>query len=225
LTHILLLGWVQLEVVGQLLLRVQPVRKVDPAEAAVGVHLHAQRLLVVGAVGAARELGQVELDLVPAVIQPHRHRADERLHPGGGQVVAGAEAAPHVLVVQHQHLEREELLHVLDDHHEEGQTHAQRVSRLGRARDVASVDVASADVQHQRLDVLVHHALHLAAALRLGPNLQRAAADAVEDGQEVFLERVFEHFAALPRRRRIHPACENIRTRQSPVAGLKICEV
>lgn len=199
LTHVLPLEWVHSEVVGQFLLRVQPVRKVDPAEAAVGVHLHAQRLLVVGAVGSTRELGQVELQLVPAVVQLNRHRADERLHPGGGLVVAGAEATPHVLVVQHQHLEREELLQVLDDEHDEGQTNAQRVPRIGRTGDVARVDVASADVQHQRLQVLVHHALHLAEALRLGPNLQRVAADAVEDRHEVFLERVLEHFCASRR--------------------------
>jgi hypothetical protein len=35
---------------------------------------------VVGAVRTAGEVTKVELDLVPALIKAHRHRADERLH-------------------------------------------------------------------------------------------------------------------------------------------------
>ena len=81
---LLLDGEVELELCGELLLAVEAVGEVDAADAAVGVDLHAERLNVVGAVGAAGEVGQVELDLVPALVQPHRHRADKRLHPGGG---------------------------------------------------------------------------------------------------------------------------------------------
>lgn len=66
-------------------------------------------------VGAAGELGEVELDLVPAVVQAHGHGADEVLHPRGALVVAGPEAAPLPLVVHDRHLEAEiplEILHL-----------------------------------------------------------------------------------------------------------------
>ena len=61
--------------------------------------LDPQRLYVVRAVGSPREVGEVELDLVPALVQSHGHRADERLHSGRALVVARAEPTAHVLVV------------------------------------------------------------------------------------------------------------------------------
>lgn len=64
-------------------------------------HLHSQGLDVVGAVRTAREVGQVELDLVPAVVQPHGHGADEGLHPSRALVVAGPETPTDVLIIQH----------------------------------------------------------------------------------------------------------------------------
>ena len=81
---LLLDGEVELELCGELLLAVEPVGEVDAADAAVGVDLDPQRLHVVGAVRPPGEVRQVELDLVPALVQPHRHRADKRLHPGRG---------------------------------------------------------------------------------------------------------------------------------------------
>ena len=68
---------------------------------------HSQGLNVVAAVGSAREVGKVELDLVPALVQAHRHGADEWFYAGGRLVVRGSESAAHVLVVQDLHLEGE----------------------------------------------------------------------------------------------------------------------
>ena len=81
---LLLDGEVELELGGELLLAVEPVGEVDAADAAVGVDLDPERLHVVGAVRPPGEVRQVELDLVPALVQPHWHRADKRLYPGGG---------------------------------------------------------------------------------------------------------------------------------------------
>ena len=72
--------------------------------------LHAQGLDVVRAVRAPGEVRQVELDLVPPLVQTHGHRADERLHTGRALVVRRTESAAHVLVVKHLHLECEVLL-------------------------------------------------------------------------------------------------------------------
>lgn len=64
-------------------------------------HLHAHRLNVSGSVRPPGEVGQVELDLVPAHLQPNGHHADERVHAGGGSVVADPEPPAKVLIVQH----------------------------------------------------------------------------------------------------------------------------
>ena len=64
-------------------------------------HLHSESLDVVGAVCSACEVGQVELYLVPAVVQSHGHGADKGLHSGGGLIVGGPEPAPDILVIQH----------------------------------------------------------------------------------------------------------------------------
>ena len=66
-------------------------------------YLDTESLDVVGAVRSAGEVGQVELDLVPAVVQSHRHRADEWLDARRALVVTRAEPTSHVLVVQHLH--------------------------------------------------------------------------------------------------------------------------
>ena len=81
LRRLLLDGKEQLELGGQLLLRVQPVGEVNAPDAAVRVDLYPQRLNVVRAVGASCKIGEVELDLVPALVQPHGHGANEGLHP------------------------------------------------------------------------------------------------------------------------------------------------
>lgn len=102
----------ELELGRELLLGVEPVAEVNPANAAVCVNLHAQSLHVVrpwemGAstvqapgpghkpgelprlsddchlsrtVSAAGEVRQIELNLVPPLVEPHGHGADERLH-------------------------------------------------------------------------------------------------------------------------------------------------
>mmetsp|Transcript_15465 Transcript_15465/g.46749 ORF Transcript_15465/g.46749 Transcript_15465/m.46749 type:complete len:324 (+) Transcript_15465:184-1155(+) len=164
LLGVLLDGQEELELGRQVLLGVEAVGEVDAADAAVGVDLHAERLNVVGAVRAAGEVAQVELDLVPAIVQAHRHGADKRLDPGRGLIVGCAEPPPDPLVVLDLHLEREVLLQVLDDHDEERQLDGQRLARVRRRRDVRRAHVRAGDLQHARLDVLVGDALDVAIA-------------------------------------------------------------
>ncbi len=71
--------------------------------------LHSQGLDVVRTVGSAGEVTQVELNLVPALIQSHGHGADEGLHSGRALVVRRAETTYNVLVVQYLYLEGEVL--------------------------------------------------------------------------------------------------------------------
>jgi hypothetical protein len=100
-------GEKEFELGGQLLFGVQAIREVYAADTTVCMDLHAQSFYIIRAVGAAREVGEVELDLIPPFVETHRHRADEGLHTSGGLIVRGAEASPHVFVVEHLHFEGE----------------------------------------------------------------------------------------------------------------------
>lgn len=69
-------------------------------------YLHSQGLNVVCAVRPPGEIRQIELNLVPAVVQPHGHGADERLDAGGALVVTRAKPPADVFVIQYlQHAE------------------------------------------------------------------------------------------------------------------------
>ena len=186
-------GEEKLELRGELLLRVEAVREVQAADAAVGMHLHTKGLNVVGAVGATGEVGEVELDLVPALVKTHGHGADEGLDAGRRLVVGGAEAAADALVVEDLDLEGEVLLEVLDDHDEEGQLDAKGLVGIGGAGDEAGVDIAADELKDGGLDVLVGQSLDVAVADLLVPDLEGAGADAIEDREEAGLESVLEH--------------------------------
>ena len=138
---------VQLELCRQLLLAVQPVGEINTPDPTVGVDLNPQCLHVVGPIGSPCEVRQVELDLIPALVQSHRHRADERLHSGGGLVVAGSESSPHILIIEDLDLKCEIFLHVLHYHDEVGQLDAQRLLWIRRAGDEGCTNVRPHDFQ------------------------------------------------------------------------------
>lgn len=68
-------------------------------------YLDSEGLNVVGTVGTAGEVGQVELNLVPAVVESHGHGANEGLDSRRALVVAGPEPPPYILVIQHLNAE------------------------------------------------------------------------------------------------------------------------
>ena len=65
---------------------------------------------IVGSIGTSSEIGEVELNLIPTLVQSHGHGADEGLDTGGGLVVTGSKSATHVLVIKDLHLEGKVLL-------------------------------------------------------------------------------------------------------------------
>merc|ERR1711957_217181 len=85
----------ELELRGQLLLAVQPVREVYPADSAICMQLHTQRLDVVCAISPTCEVGEVELDLIPTLVKSHGHRADEGLDPGRALVIGRSKPSSH----------------------------------------------------------------------------------------------------------------------------------
>ena len=109
----------KLEFGRELILGVESVREVNSTDPAVGVDLDSEGLNIVGTVGSSCEIGQVELDLIPAFIKSHRHCADEGLDTSSRLIVRGSESSPDVLVIKDLHLKGEVLLEVLNNHNEE----------------------------------------------------------------------------------------------------------
>lgn len=64
------------------------------------MNLYTECLHIIGAVCATREVGQVELDLVPSLVQSHGHGTNERLDTSCRLVVTGPKPSPHVLVIE-----------------------------------------------------------------------------------------------------------------------------
>jgi len=178
----LLLDWqVELELSWKLLFRVQPVRKVDSPDPAVGMDLNPQGLHIVCAIRSPCEISQVELDLVPTIIKPHWHCTDERLDPGGGLIVRRSEPPSHIFVVQNLNLKCEILLHVLDDHDKVGKLNPQSFLRVCRASDIGGRNVGADNFEHKTLDVLVGDPFDVAISHLFVPNLKRLGPDTVED--------------------------------------------
>jgi hypothetical protein len=193
-SHLILLDRKEkLELWGQFLFGVQPVGEVDTPDPAIRMDLAPQGLDVVRPVGTTGEVGEVELDLVPALVQTHGHRADEGLHASGTLIVGGPEAPTNVLVVQHHHLEGEVFLQVLDDHHEEGKFDAEGLRGVHRTRNVVRAHVSSHNLQHARLDVRIGESFNVPIPDVFVPDLQRLAPNAVENRKEPRLKGVLEH--------------------------------
>lgn len=81
--------------------------------------LHSEGLDVVGAVRPPSEVRQVELNLVPAVVQPHGHGTDEGLDPGGALVVTCPKPPAHVLVIQDLYFKSKIFLQIFNYHDKE----------------------------------------------------------------------------------------------------------
>lgn len=62
--------------------------------------LYTQCFNVIGSVCSPGKVWQIELDLVPAVVQPHGHGADERLHPRRALIVTRSKTSPDIFVIQ-----------------------------------------------------------------------------------------------------------------------------
>ena len=73
------------------------------------MYLDPQSLNVVGSVCSFREIRKIELDLIPSIIQPHWHRANERFDPCGRLVITRPKPSPDVFVIKYLHFKCKEL--------------------------------------------------------------------------------------------------------------------
>jgi len=61
-------GQIKLELRRQLILTVEPVGEVDASEPTVGINGEPLCLDITGAIGSSREVGQIEANLIPALV-------------------------------------------------------------------------------------------------------------------------------------------------------------
>jgi len=62
--------------------------------------LHPQSFNIVGAVGSSCKVRKVKLNLIPTLVQTHGHGAYERFYTSGRLIIASAEPAPHIFIIQ-----------------------------------------------------------------------------------------------------------------------------
>ena len=109
--------------------------------------LNSKSLYVVGTVSSSGEIRQVELNLIPSLIESHGHGTDEGLDSGGRLVVGGSEPTSDTLVIQDLHFESEVLLQVLDNHDQERQLDGKGLLWVKWGIDVVSRHVGSHDLE------------------------------------------------------------------------------
>merc|ERR1719453_1009692 len=113
------------------------------------MNLNTQCLDVVCTIGSSSEIGQVELDLIPAFIQTHWHGADEWLHTGCALIVRCSEASSDLLVIQNSDLKGEVLLEILDNHDKKWQLDAKRLIWICRTCSIVGADICAHNLQHR----------------------------------------------------------------------------
>lgn len=138
----------QLELGWEFVFGVESVGEIDSSYSTVSVDLHSEGLDVVSTVGSSGEIGQVELDLVPAFVKSHGHGTDEWLDSGGGLVVRSSESTSNRLIIEDLNLEGEVFLQVLDDHDQEWQLNGQCLLWVEGSVDVVGGHVGSHDLKH-----------------------------------------------------------------------------
>ena len=110
--------------------------------------LNSESLYVVGTVSSSGEIGKIELNLIPSLIQSHWHCADEWLNSGGGLIVGGSESPSNTLVIQYLHLECEVFLQVLDNHDQEWKLDGQGLLWVQWSIDVVGGYISSHDLKN-----------------------------------------------------------------------------
>ena len=89
----------ELELGWDLIFGVKLIRKVNPSDTAVGMDLNPQGFHIVRTIGSPCEIREVELDLIPTLVQTHGHGAYEGLHSSLTLVCGSTKTSSNILVV------------------------------------------------------------------------------------------------------------------------------
>lgn len=110
LSLLFLNGKKELELRRKLLFTIEPVREIDSSDTAVGVDSHTQSFNIITTISPPCKIRKIELNLIPALIKPHRHCADERFHSGCRLIVRCPKSSAHIFVIEYLYLESKILL-------------------------------------------------------------------------------------------------------------------
>lgn len=66
---------------------------------------HSESLYVIGPISSTSKVGQIELNLVPALIKSHRHGTDKGLDPGSRLIIGSPKPPPNILIIENLHFE------------------------------------------------------------------------------------------------------------------------
>ena len=94
----------------KLLCTVKSIREVDSSDSAVSMDSHTQGFNIITTIGSSREIRKIKLNLIPTLVKPHRHSADERFHPSSRLIVGCSKSSTNIFVIQDLNLEGEILL-------------------------------------------------------------------------------------------------------------------
>ena len=162
----------ELELWWELVLGVESIGEIDSSDSAVGMDLNSQSLYVVGSVSSSREIRQVELNLIPTLIQSHGHRTDEWLHSSRRLVVGGSESTSNALIVENLNLEGEILLQVLDDHDQERKLDGKGLLWVQWGVNVVGGYIGAHDLENGGLNIWISDSLDVTVSHLLVPNLE-----------------------------------------------------
>lgn len=138
----------ELELWWELVFGVESIGEIDSSDSAVSMDLNSEGLYVVSTIGPSCEIGQVELNLIPALIKSHGHCANEWLDSGSRLIVGGSESTSNALVIEYLHLEGEVFLQVLDNHDQERKLDGKGLFWVERSVDVVGGDISSHDLEY-----------------------------------------------------------------------------
>ena len=162
----------EFELWWKLILRVESVGEVDSSNSTVGMNLDSQSLYVIGTIGSASEIRQVELNLVPALIKSHRHCANKRLHPCCWLIVRCSEPSSNTLIIEYLNFKREVLLQVFNDHNQEWKLDCKCLLWIKWSVDVVGWHIGSHDLKDRWLNIRIGYSLDVTISHTLVPNLQ-----------------------------------------------------
>jgi len=183
------------EIRWKLVVSVQTLAEVDSSKATVGMNLNPRGFDIAGPISPPSKVAQVDLNLIPAIIQAQRHGAVEGTDPSAGLEVAGAESPPEVLIIQDFHLECEVALQVLYHEDEEREPDAETGVGTHWTVDVGGAHVVPDDFQRDGADARVSDSFDVAIHHLGAPNAQRLIANRIEDREKPRLVGIPKHFS------------------------------
>ena len=159
-----------------------PIREVDSSNTTIGMNLNSKRLHIVSSIRPTCEIWQVELDLVPSLIQTHWHCANERLHSSCGLVVWCTKPPLDALVIEYLYLKCEILFEILDNHYKEWKLDTKSLLWIRGANNVTRWNIRPHNLEDRALNVLICYPFNVPIFHFGVPNLKRLRSDRIENG-------------------------------------------